>query len=260
MTAKSDQDQAHSATETALPPHPTLHDYYARDSQRPAFINGLFDASARHYDRISSLMSFGTDKAYRRRVLLETGLKPGMKMLDVACGTGMVSGPANDIVGASGRIVGLDPSPGMLQQAVRAGRLTQPVQGRAEHLPFPDNYFDMLTMGFALRHVADLITTFGEYKRVIKPGSKALILEITPPASRSGYLLFKFYLKHVIPGMTRLSTFNPDAHSLMSYFWDTVEYCVPPQTILDALNQVGFVEVKRKVQIGVFSEYTAIKS
>ena len=242
-----------------LPPHPTLSDYYRRDSERPGYINELFDASAPHYDLISSVMSFGTDKAYRRRVLLESGLAPGMSMLDVACGTGMVAGPANDIVGKEGMVVGLDPSLGMRGQAIRTGRLSVAVQGRGERLPFAGERFDLLSMGFALRHVADLREAFTEYKRVLKPGATVLILEITPPESKASYALFKVYLKHVIPAITRVCTRNRDAQQLMTYFWDTVEQCVPPQTILDALNDVGFLNVNRKVQVGVFSEYRGVK-
>jgi demethylmenaquinone methyltransferase/2-methoxy-6-polyprenyl-1,4-benzoquinol methylase len=253
------EDRAGSRADSPLPPHPTLSRYYEQDAERPAYIRGLFDASARHYDRISSLMSFGTDKSYRRRVLLEAGLAPGMSMLDVACGTGMVSGPATEIVGPTGRVVGLDPSPGMLGEAVRHGRVKWAVQGVAERLPLADDSFDLLCMGFALRHVSDLLAAFGEYKRVLKPGGTVLILEITAPRSRVSYHLFKFYLETLLPKITRVSTFNPDAQLLMSYFWDTVEQCVPPETVLGALREAGFERITRRVKIGVFSEYKASK-
>ncbi len=243
----------------AAPPHPTLSRYYRVDTQRPAYIRQLFDASAHHYDRISRLMSFGTDRRYRRRVLLDWGLAPGMSMLDVACGTGMVTGPASQIVGPGGRVLGLDPSPGMLSEAVRRGRVTWAVQGVAETLPFADDSFDFLSMGFALRHVSDLLVAFAEYKRVLKPGGRVLILEITPPSSRAFYGLFRFYLKSLLPRITRLSTFNRDAELLMTYFWDTVEQCVPPESILDALGEVGFDRIERRIQGAVISEYTARK-
>lgn len=219
----------------------------------------LFDASAKHYDRISAMMSFGTDKSYRRRVLREAGLAPGMRMLDVACGTGMIASPARDIVGPSGQVIGLDPSAGMLGEALHRGRVDIAAQGLAEHLPFPDDTFDFLTMGFALRHVADLRTTFDEYRRVLKPGGKALVLEITRPDSPLSYHLFKFHLKTVVPWVTRLTTFSRPAQSLMDYHWDTVAYCVPAATILETLKQTGFAAVDRRVQVGIFNEYSAVK-
>ncbi len=242
-----------------LPPHPTLRTFYGRDSQRPALLRGLFDASAQHYDRISALMSLGTDKLYRQRVLVTNGLAPGMHMLDLACGTGMVSGPAARIVGTQGSVVSLDASAKMLQEAVEKGRARKAIQGRCEQLPLADTAFDFLSMGYALRHMADLRIAFEECSRVLKPGGTLLLLEITRPSSRLSYRFFKFYLKTLVPRLTWVSTRNRDAESLMSYFWDTVEHCVPPATILEALRQAGFTDVRRRVQAGIFSEYRATR-
>lgn len=257
-----DQDPAgpsNASVLSPLPPHPTLKNFYGRDSQRPALLKGLFDASAQHYDQISALMSLGTDKLYRQRVLVANGLAPGMRMLDLACGTGMVSGPAARIVGPRGCVVSLDTSAKMLREAVQKGRAKKALQGRCEQLPLADAAFDFLCMGFALRHMADLRGAFEECKRVLKPGGTLLLLEITRPPSKLSYQLFKFYLKTLVPKLTWVSTRNRDAESLMSYFWDTVEFCVPPATILDALQQAGFTAVRRRVQAGIFSEYRATK-
>lgn len=247
------------STKVGLPPHPTLRQYYAEDEERPGYIRRLFDGSARHYDRINAIMSFGTDKRYRREALQRQGLVSGMAMLDVACGTGLVSGPARDIVGPRGLVVSLDPSPGMLGEAVRRGRTELPVLGKGEQIPLEGELFDLVCMGYALRHVSDLREVFSEYKRVLKPGGRVLLLEMTLPESRRSYPIFKFYMKSFIPFMTRVSTFNGQATHLMKYFWDTVDQCVPPETILAALKDVGFGQVKRQVEARVFSEYTAIK-
>jgi len=92
---------------------------------------------------------------------------------------------------------------------------------------------------------------------VLKPGGVVLLLEITPPKSRLLYLLLKFYLKFMVPAMTMLFTHNRDARILLSYNWDTIEWCVPPSTLLEALRCVGFEQVYRHVMYGIFSEYTA---
>ena len=246
-------------TEGVLPPHPTLRQCYRVDDERPGYIQTLFDASARHYDWLSALMSFGTDRRYRGDVLRRHGLTPGMAMLDVACGTGLVSVPARRIVGSSGMVVSLDPSPGMLSRAVERGRADLPVLGTAENLPLKSDRFDLLCMGFALRHVEDLYAAFSEYKRVLKPGGKVLILDMTLPPSRRAYPFIKFYLNSFVPFLARVSTFNNQATHLLKYFWDTVDQCVPPEAILGALRDVGFEQVDRKVEAKVFSEYTAIK-
>src|SRR5262249_45259105 len=149
-----------------IPPHPILKDYYADEKERQVRLAQLFNASAQHYDRINQLMSFGTGSWYRRQALLRAGLKDSMSLLDVGCGTGVLAGYASHIVGPSGCIVALDPSSAMLCEALQR-RVRCVVQGVGEHLPFADNSFDLLSMGYALRHVADLLMTFSEYRRVL---------------------------------------------------------------------------------------------
>ena len=252
-------DRSVSSNPSALPPHPTLKNFYTSDRQRPTFVRELFDASASHYDWVSGVMSLGSDKAYRRRVLKANGLVPGMRVLDLACGTGMVSGPAWRIVGPQGSVVSLDASMMMLREGVEKGRTTLPLQGRCEQLPSLGNVFDFLCMGFGLRHMADLGGAFSECYRVLRPGGIVLLLEVTRPDSKLAFRLSKLYLKTVVPKLARLTTRNRDAETLMSYFWDTVEFCVPPQTIMASLRQAGFSEVSRRVVAGIFSEYRAVK-
>lgn len=248
---------------TAVPapvaPHPVLKDYYADEAARKQRVNALFDASARHYDWITSMMSFGSGRWYRRDALLRHGLKPGMQVLDVGAGTGVMSLIAQETVGATGEVIALDPSEGMLEVA-RASGVKKTITGRGENLPFEANRFDLLTMGYALRHVADLVQTFSEYRRVLKPEGSVLLLEITRPQGRGpGYWLLRFYMKWVIPLITRLFRRSADAQELMRYYWDTIEHCVPPATILAALEAAGLHAVKRRVVMGIFSEYSATK-
>jgi demethylmenaquinone methyltransferase/2-methoxy-6-polyprenyl-1,4-benzoquinol methylase len=222
-------------------------------------IRQWFDTTAQYYDGINQILSLGTSGTYRRLALLRAGLGDGMQVLDVGCGTGAIADHARRIVSTHGRVVALDPSIHMLHEAHRS-RVHDVVQGLGEFLPFADNSFNMLTMGYALRHVMDLHMVFREYKRVLQPGGSVLILEITLPTLRTSYLLLKYYLKGVIPTMTRLLTRNREAQTLMAYHWDTIEQCVSPETIMEALRYVGFEQVKRHVTLGIFSEYTARKA
>jgi demethylmenaquinone methyltransferase/2-methoxy-6-polyprenyl-1,4-benzoquinol methylase len=235
-----------------------LPEYYQSEVQHRRFLSQVFDETAGNYDWIDNMMSFGSGVWYRRDALKRAGLGAGMRHLDVAVGTGAIARSAVDIVGASGSVLGLDPSMGMLQQAVRTARIPV-IQGVAERLPLPDASFDFLSMGYALRHVGDLRTTFDEYARVLKPGGKLLILEFAQPKSRLGYAMGRFYLNRVVPWLSQIGSGKKQARVLMEYCWQTVDNFVPGKDILEALAASGFVDATRRTWFGVFSEYVARK-
>ncbi|TMH45575.1 MAG: methyltransferase domain-containing protein [Betaproteobacteria bacterium] len=237
---------------------PSCPRYYADPSRRRAFVSNLFDDTAKHYDWIIKVMSFGSGNRYRKEALLRAGLRPGMHVIDVASGTGPVSRSEVDIVGPHGSVVSVDRSYNMLDVA-RKSVPTPGIQASAEDLPFPDNQFDFLSMGYALRHVDDLNDTFAEYRRVLKPGGSVLIMELTPPKSAIGRRFVKFYLNSVVPTIARIGTRSDDARTLMKYFWDTIDSCVPPQSILDAMKRSGFADVSCHCISGVFREYVGRK-
>jgi len=200
-------------------PHPLLERYYASEEDRRRRVRAWFDTTA-----------------------------------PVACGTGVLAAAAESVVGSAGRVVALDPSAGMIAEARLRG-LRRLARGTAEALPFADGSFDLVTMGYALRHVADLETTFAEYRRVLAPGGRVLILEITPPRSRLSFRLLKLYMGRIVPWLSRRHGASPS--ELMSYYWDTIEHCVDPPTILEALAATGFSSPARRVELGIFSEYGA---
>jgi len=241
---------------TPVPPHPRLDRYYDKEADRVAFVNDLFDEAAEYYEWVCRVMSLGTGEQYRRRALRTAGLRDGMRVLDIATGTGLVLRSANELSGAGGFSIGLDPSRGMLRECRK--RCAAPlVMGRGEHLPFTSDQFDMVSMGYGLRHVADLHGLFNEFSRVLKPGGRLLILEITQPKSAAGRRMNQLILGKLIPGVARLWGGAP-AQRMMDYFWDTVENCVSPETILGALQQSGFPDATRRVTGGILSEYVGI--
>jgi demethylmenaquinone methyltransferase / 2-methoxy-6-polyprenyl-1,4-benzoquinol methylase len=239
-------------------PHPPLPEYYKNESERQGWVKQLFDRTAGDYDRIESFMALGSGSWYRRRALSRAGLKPGMKVLDIGVGTGLTARQAQRLVGDSGQVIGVDPSPGMLERA-RLPERVELVIGSAEAIPAASASADFLSMGYALRHIGDLAAAFKEFMRVLVPGGQVCLLEITPPAGKMGRALLKTYMRTIVPFMARCLAADAESPRLMRYYWDTIEACAPPQSILQSMRDAGFVAAHRYVELGIFSEYRALK-
>jgi demethylmenaquinone methyltransferase/2-methoxy-6-polyprenyl-1,4-benzoquinol methylase len=238
-------------------PISVLKQYWSDEPGRRRYIDHLFDGTARDYDFVERLLGFGSGPWHRGQALLRAGLKPGMHVLDIATGTGLVARQALAIVGAEGRVVGLDPSAGMLAEA---GTLDIPlIRGLGERLPCRDASFDFVSMGFALRHVADLEALFAEMRRVLRPGGTACIMEITYPSKPIAAVPMRWFMTGVVPNVARLWGRHAQARSLMKFYWDTIEVCVPPETVLAALRKAGLADVRRTVALGMFSDYIGRK-
>ena len=148
-------------------PHIPLTDYYPTEQDRQAYLRRIFDDTAADYDSIEAIFAWGSGSRYRRQALIRGGLKTGMKVLDVGVGTGLVAAQACILVGNPALVTGVDPSPGMMA----ASKLPETMvltQGRAESLPFPDNHFDFLSMGYARPCVNTIVS--GNLLAAIMPG------------------------------------------------------------------------------------------
>lgn len=240
-------------------PHRPLPGYYAEGDleARERFLRDTFDDTAVDYNRLERLMGLGTGARYRYLALRRAGLQRGGQVLDVGMGTGLASNAILRITQEPARLIGVDPSRGMMAQA----RLPAGVEcrlGRAEQLPVPDASVDFLVMGYALRHVADFSAACAEFRRVLKAGGRLLILEITRPRGRVATALLKAYMRGAVPLMARLVSKASATPMLWRYYWDTIDSCVSPPQVLATLAAAGLHDVKRHVEVGVFSEYTAV--
>jgi len=239
-----------------LAPHPPLTNFYDDPARRESFVRNIFDDTAPWYDRATAFMSFGTGQQYRREALVRAGLRPGMRLLDVATGTGVVARAAAEVTDNGHDIVGLDPSIGMLTAGRTKGAFRN-VQARSEQLPFAPQSFDFISIGFAMRHFADLDRVFGECFRVLRPGGRLVILEITAPESRVARTLLGAYLGGFVPAALGVMSMSMKTARLMRYYWVTTRECVRPDVIMNAMRGAGFTDVNRHVEAGVFSEYSA---
>ncbi len=169
-----------------------------------ADVRDMFDRIAPVYDRMNTVMTFGSDGRWRRAAVRATNLRAGDRAVDVACGTGKLAAALADCVGPFGRVVGVDLASRMIELA----RRTQPdlVQlefrvGNALVLPFEDDAFDAATIGFGMRNLADFEAGFRELSRVVRPGGRVVCLELSVPRPRWWGRLFHGTFRRVAPAL-----------------------------------------------------------
>ncbi|MEI4800783.1 demethylmenaquinone methyltransferase [Bacillus sp. FJAT-51639] len=182
-------------------------------------VHDVFEKIYNKYDVMNSVISFQRHKAWRKETMRIMDVQPGSIALDVCCGTADWTIGLADAVGSSGKVYGLDFSKNMLsvgKEKVAALQLNQVelLHGNAMELPFEDNMFDYITIGFGLRNVPDYMQVLKEMTRVVKPGGKVICLETSQPTMigiRQGYLL---YFKFIMPLFGKLF-----AKSYKEYSW-----------------------------------------
>lgn len=175
----------------------------------PDEVASMFDGVAKRYDFLNDLLSLGQTKAWRKAATAIIDPRPGIKVLDIAAGTGSSSRPLADN-GAD--VICLDFSEGMLA----TGRKRNPdltfIQGDALKMPFPDENFDVTTISFGLRNTHDTAAALVEAHRVTKPGGKIVIVEFSHPTNRLFRLIYMRYLMRALPIIAKKVTPNPKAY------------------------------------------------
>jgi demethylmenaquinone methyltransferase/2-methoxy-6-polyprenyl-1,4-benzoquinol methylase len=179
-------------------------------SEKARRVRGVFDSVATNYDLMNDLMSAGAHRLWKRFALSLTNLRPGQQALDVAGGTGDLADGLARQVGAGGLVILTDINAAMLERGrdrlIDSGRVgnIQYVQANAERLPFADNSFDCITIGFGLRNVTDKPAALASMHRVLKPGGQLLVLEFSQPIAPGLAPLYDAYSFHVLPLLGKL--------------------------------------------------------
>lgn len=201
-------DKRSGSAKHRSPDGPSPADAIHRDrQQKEAYVRSMFNAIAGGYDWMNRLMTGGLLFYWHRVFARETGLQPGDRALDVACGTGDLTQIMARQVGDSGKLVAVDLAEGMLargRQRFEAGQRGQRIgfiHANALQLPLKSNLFDCVGSGFLLRNVADLPRALVEMKRVARPGGRVVSLEISHPTHSLLARPFWFYFERVVPAL-----------------------------------------------------------
>ncbi|WP_436372687.1 demethylmenaquinone methyltransferase [Cytobacillus sp. BC1816] len=182
-------------------------------------VHSVFEKIYGSYDKMNSVISFQQHLRWRKDTMKKMNVQKGSKALDVCCGTADWSIALAEAVGESGKVVGLDFSKNMLkigEEKIKDRKLTQVelVHGNAMELPFADNSFDYVTIGFGLRNVPDYLQVLKEMHRVAKPGGIAVCLETSQPTLFGYKQAYYFYFRFIMPMVGKLF-----AKSFNEYSW-----------------------------------------
>jgi demethylmenaquinone methyltransferase/2-methoxy-6-polyprenyl-1,4-benzoquinol methylase len=169
----------------------------------------MFDDVAHRYDFLNDLLSLGRTKAWRRVVTSIIAPKPGMKILDIAAGTGSSSRP---LVDKGAEVTALDFSHGMIEQGRKQNKNINFVQGDALKLPFEDNAFDVTTISFGLRNTSNTDKALKEALRVTKDGGRIVVAEFSHPVNPIFKKIYLNYLMKALPVIVKKISKNPDAY------------------------------------------------
>ena len=226
----------------------------ANMDKNPDEVAAMFDGVAKRYDLVNDLLSLGQTKAWRRATTKIIGPKAGMRILDLAAGTGSSSEP---LAAAGADVIPADFSEGMLA----AGRKARPhlafTKADALNLPFKDGEFDSVTISFGLRNTADIDLALAQMLRVTKPGGQLVVCEFSSPTFAPFRKIYTNYLMRALPWVARRSSSNPDAYI---YLAESIRAWPDQQALAAKIEAAGWSAVTWKnLTGGVVAVHKAFK-
>jgi len=223
--------------------------------KRPADVSSMFDAVATRYDAMNRVMTFGREARWRRVVVDAVRARPGMRVLDLAAGTGASTAPFAE---AGAAAVACDFSAGMLAEGRRRHPDLTFIAGDALRLPFRDRSFDVATVSFGLRNVADVDAALQELARVTVPGGRLVILETATPPARMLRAANNVYTGHVMPRLARLVSSDPSSYQ---YLAESAADWLPQAGLAGVIRGAGWEQVAwQDLTWGVVAVHTAVRS
>ena len=203
-------------------------------------VRAMFDRIAGPYDLMNSVMTAGLHHRWRRRAADLAAVGPGSRALDVATGTGDLAVELGRRVGPEGEVVGSDFSEEMLTLARRKAPGLRFEWGNALDLPYEDGRFDAATVGFGARNFSDLDRGLAEMARVVRPGGRVVVLEITTPQRPPLSTFFQVWFDRIVPLMGRLT----GESVAYSYLPSSVRRFPPPEGLAAAMARAGLRDIR----------------
>jgi len=233
-------------------------------NKKAGLVAEVFTSVADRYDLMNDLMSAGIHRLWKRFTIELSAVRPGQRVLDLAGGTGDLASQFSRLVGEQGEVVLSDINAAMLS----TGRDKQTdrgvcgnihyVQGDAQYLPFADNYFDCITIGFGLRNVTDKALALRAMQRVLKPGGRLLVLEFSKPNNPLLSQLYDTYSFKILPKIGKLVADDEDSYR---YLAESIRMHPDQETLKEMLGDAGFTDCEyHNMTGGIVAVHKGIKA
>jgi demethylmenaquinone methyltransferase/2-methoxy-6-polyprenyl-1,4-benzoquinol methylase len=215
-------------------------------AQKPAKVAEVFHSVASKYDLMNDLMSLGIHRVWKHFAVNLCRFRPGQTVLDIAGGTGDLAARISPLVGIEGSVILADINASMLQigkdRLINRGLYQNLafVQADAETLPFPDNYFDRIIIGFGLRNVTQQLTALKSMYRVLKPGGQVIILEFSKPTTPLLKSIYQAYSFNLLPWLGKMIAKDESSYR---YLVESIEKHPDQTTLANMLTDANFEDV-----------------
>ena len=231
--------------------------------EKAKLVGRVFDSVANRYDVMNDAMSLGIHRLWKRVALEHTGLRAGMRALDLASGTGDLALKMAGMVGEKGLVILSDINQSMLTEG-RAKLDNSGVVGNvdyclanAQYLPFPNNHFDCVTIGFGLRNVTDKAMALREMARVIKPGGRVVVLEFSKPISPLISKAYDLYSFTALPALGKILAKDADSYR---YLAESIRMHPDQEALKAMMEESGFDHVDvHNLTLGVVAIHIGYK-